>query len=281
MSKISKRPKFSIITVSYNHDQYIHQTIESVLNQTFNDFEYLIVDGNSKDNSRKVIEKYTQDSRIKAIFQKSNEGAVSGLNEGFKNARGEFLGYINSDDLYLKNTLKDVENIFLNNPSIDVVFGNSYIINDKNIIVKDFISKDFSFKRLKFREYLVCQQATFFKKEFFDKTNGFNPLNKRSWDFELFVDMIKTGAKYKRIGNFLGCFRIYEGTITSKGNSENRKKNLDYIYNKYFTKPLTFNERIEKIFMYFFDRLNLNFIFNAIKVLYYKIVKIKISNNEK
>ena len=258
MSTISKRPKFSIITVSYNHDQYIHQTIQSVLNQSFDDFEYLIV-----------------------IFQETNEGAVNGLNLGFKKANGEFLGYINSDDFYLKNTLKDVENIFLNNPSIDIIFGNAYIINDENIIVKDFISKDFSFKRLKISEYLVCQQATFFKKKVFDQTNGFNPLNNRSWDFELFVDMIKTGAKFKRIGNFLGCFRVYEGTITSKGNIENRKKNLDHIFNKYFTKPLSFYEKIEKKMIYLIDRLNVKFIFNKIKIIYYKIKKIKVSSNEK
>ena len=281
MNEMSKKPKFSIITVSYNHDQYIHQTIESVLNQTFSDFEYLIVDGNSTDNSRKIIEKYTKNLRIKPIYQKSNEGVASSLNEGFRNAKGEFLGYINSDDFYLENTLKHVENIFSNNPSIDLIFGNAYIINNKNIVVKDFISKNFSIKRLKIGEYLVCQQATFLKKKIFDQTNGFNPLNKRSWDFELFADMVKMGAKFKRIDNFLGCFRIHEGTITSKGSNENRKKNRDHIYNKYFTKPLTLSERIEKIFIYFFDRLNVRFIFSKFKIPYYKLIKIKISYNEK
>jgi len=278
---MSKKPKFSIITVSYNHDQYIDQTIESVLNQTFSDFEYLIVDGNSTDNSRKIIEKYSKNLRIKPIYQKLNEGAVSSLNEGFKNAEGEFLGYINSDDFYLKNTLKHVENIFLNNPSIDLIFGNAYMINDKNIVVKDFISKNFSFKRLKINEYHVCQQATFFRKKIFDQTNGFNPLNKRSWDLELFADMIKLGAKFKKIDNFLGCFRVHGDTITSKGNVENRKENREHIYNKYFSKPLTFSEKIKKIFIYFFDRLNIKFLFYRFKILYYKLVKIEISKNEK
>ena len=276
-----KKPKFSIITVSYNHDQYIDQTIESVLNQTFSDFEYLIVDGNSTDNSRKIIEKYNKNLRIKPIYQKSNEGAVSSLNEGFKNATGELLGYINSDDFYLKNTLEEVENIFLNNPSIDLIFGNGYMINDKNIVLKDFISKKFSFKRLKMGEFHVCQQATFFRKKIFDQTTGFNPLNKRSWDFELFADMIKIGAKFKRIDNFLGCFRVHGGTITSKGNIENRKENREHIYNKYFSKPLTFREKMEKIIIYSLDRLNIKFAFYKFKILYYKLMKIEISNNEK
>jgi glycosyltransferase involved in cell wall biosynthesis len=281
MNKIPNKPKFSIITVSYNHEQYIDQTIQSVLNQTLTDFEYLIVDGKSTDNSRKVIEKYTKDLRLKPIFQNLNEGAVSSLNEGFKNAKGEILGYINSDDFYLENTLRDVENLFLNNPSIDIIFGNGYLVNNKDIIVKDFFSKNFSLKRLKTGQYLICQQATFFRKKIFNQSSGFNPLNKRSWDMELFIDMVKNGAKFKRVDNFLGCFRIHEDTVTSKGNSKNRKENQDHIYNKYFTEPLTLINKIEKIFIYLFDRLNIKFLFNKIKIIYYKIKKIRISKYER
>ena len=281
MNKFLNNPKFSIITLSYNHEQYIDQTIQSVLNQTLNDFEYFVVDGKSTDNSRKVIEKYTNDLRLKPIYQNLNDGPVSSLNEGFKNATGEILGYINSDDFFLKNTLKDVENIFLDNPSIDLIYGNGYMVNSKNIIIKDFVSKKFSFKRLKLGQYLVCQQATFFRKKIFTQTNGFNPLNKRSWDMELFVDMIKSGAKFKQVNNFFGCFRIHEGTVTSEGNSENRRKNQKHIYNKYFKKNLTIIEKIEKILTYLFDRLNLVFLLTEIKIIYYKIKKIKISNNER
>ena len=281
MNQSSKKPRFSIITVSYNHEQFIDQTIESVINQTYQDFEYLIVDGKSTDNSKKVIEKYSKNLKIKPIYQESNEGAVSSLNEGFKNATGEILCYINSDDFFLKEALQEVENIFVNNPSIDLIYGNAYMVSDKNIILRDFISKNFSFKRLKINECHVCQQATFFRKKIFDQTNGFNPKNKRSWDFELFTDMIKAGARFKRINNVLACFRVHGNTITSKGNNENRKENREHIYNKYFSKPLTFGEKVEKIIIYLSDRLNFKFIFYRLKILYYKLVRFNISDNEK
>ena len=275
MNKFLNKPKFSIITLSYNHEQYIDQTIQSVLNQTLTDFEYLVVDGKSTDNSRKVIEKYTNDLRLKPIYQKSNEGPVSSLNEGFKNAMGEILGYINSDDFFLKNTLKDVENIFLNNPSIDLIYGNGYFVNNKGIIVGDFFSKNFSLKRLKAQEFLICQQATFFRKKAFDRTSGFNLLNKRSWDMELFIDMVKSGAKFKKVDNFLGCFRIHDGTITSEGTSKIVKDDMDQLYDRYFTEPLTLVNKIEKIFFFLFDKLNIKFFYKRIKIIYYKINKIR------
>ena len=273
-------PKFSIITLSYNHEKFIDQTIKSVLNQTFQNFEYIIVDGKSTDSSRKIIEKYSKHPKIKIIYQEKNEGPVSSLNLAFKEAKGEILGYINSDDFYLKNTLKKVSNVFKSNPSLNLIFGNAHVIDDQNYKIKDFISKKFSHQRFRLNQQLICQQATFFKKNIYDKTSGFNPVNKRSWDFELFVDMVKKGATYKKIDYYLACFRVYSDSITSNGTLENRKENLKHLHDKFFFTTLSKKERIQKFFIFMTDRINLLFFYYKLKILYYKIFKIKIDINE-
>ncbi|QTD37577.1 glycosyltransferase family 2 protein [Polaribacter batillariae] len=96
----------SIITPSYNSEKFIAQTIESVLNQSYNNWELLITDDGSSDNSLKIIEKFTlSDSRIK-VFKIPNSGPANARNNSIKNASGQFLAFLDSDDLWFKDFLK-------------------------------------------------------------------------------------------------------------------------------------------------------------------------------
>ena len=92
----------------------LKETIDSVINQNYDNTEYIIVDGGSTDGSRDLILKYDKD--LKIIFQENNTGPADALNIGFKNSTGEICGYINSDDFYLKNILIKVNNIFNKDP---------------------------------------------------------------------------------------------------------------------------------------------------------------------
>ena len=88
----------SVIMCSYNHQKYISEAIESVLNQTFPDLELIIIDDYSTDNSRKIIEDYqAKDERVRAFFHEKNMGIANTLNEGLKKVRGKFVSFIGSD----------------------------------------------------------------------------------------------------------------------------------------------------------------------------------------
>jgi len=106
-------PTFSILINNYNYETYIHETIESVLNQSFTDFELIIVDDGSTDNSKNIINSF-KDERIKTIFKK-NAGQASTLNIGFKLSRGTYVSFLDSDDLFDKDKLAQVLDVFKNN----------------------------------------------------------------------------------------------------------------------------------------------------------------------
>jgi len=92
---------------SYNHERYISEAIESVLNQTFADFELIIVDDASKDKSKEIIKIYKKkDSRIRTIFHNENKGIARTMNEGLEEAEGKFIAFIASDDVWVKDKLE-------------------------------------------------------------------------------------------------------------------------------------------------------------------------------
>ena len=119
--KIIKNPLFSIITVVYNGDKYLEKTIKSVLNQSHQNFEYIIIDGGSTDNSLKIIKKY--EKRIDYWLSEKDKGIYDAFNKGMKVAKGKFLGFINSDDIYTKNALRIISSYYSNNEHFDFIFG--------------------------------------------------------------------------------------------------------------------------------------------------------------
>lgn len=97
----------SIITPAYNCDQYIAETIHSVLNQTYSQWEMIIVDDASTDNTVKILESYImKDDRIKVISLKGNQGVANARNVGMRNARGRYLAFLDSDDIWNENKLE-------------------------------------------------------------------------------------------------------------------------------------------------------------------------------
>jgi len=123
----------SVLMTSYNHEKYIPETIESILNQSFKDFELLILDDFSKDNSRAIIEDYQKkDKRIKAFFHERNLGISSTLNELLSKASGKYIAYIDSDDVWNPLKLEKQLAILEKNDSL-VVWSEGEII-DKNSI---------------------------------------------------------------------------------------------------------------------------------------------------
>ena len=122
-------PLISVVMTSYNHQNYISEAIESVLNQTFKDFELIIVDDASTDNSVELINHYQKkDPRIKTIFHSSNKGIPETTNDGFEIARGQFAAYTNSDDVWIPEKLEKQIQILEKNPDF-VVWSDAMIID--------------------------------------------------------------------------------------------------------------------------------------------------------
>ena len=120
-NKKYKNPLFSIITVVYNGEKYLEKTIESVIKQKFKNFEYIVIDGGSIDNSVKIIEKF--EKKIDYWVSEKDKGIYDAFNKGMRVSKGKFIGFINSDDIYKKNALKIISNYIEKNQQADFIFG--------------------------------------------------------------------------------------------------------------------------------------------------------------
>lgn len=143
--------KVSVIIPVYNVEKYIEQCIESVVNQTLEDIEIIIVNDGTKDNSMKKIEKYLLDSRIRVI-NKENGGLSSARNVGLKIAKGEYVSFIDSDD-FIELTM--LEELYNNSEKADIVFSDIIFYDNKTE------SKKYSETKLSFEKNL--DKGSFFR----------------------------------------------------------------------------------------------------------------------
>jgi len=125
--KNKQKLKFSVITPSFNQGEYIEQTIQSVLDQDYANFEHFVIDGGSTDQTISILNKYPH---IQWISEK-DKGQSDALNKGFKMAKGDIIAWINSDDWYETGAFKAVAKFFIQNPDKDIVMGDCNLIDDK------------------------------------------------------------------------------------------------------------------------------------------------------
>ena len=115
------KPLISIITVCYNSERTIEDTIKSVLHQTYDNIEYIIIDGSSKDDTLKIIEKY--ENSIDLWVSENDSGIYNAINKGIKMSSGDIIGILNSDDKYTHDALSLAKKYFENFERVDFVFG--------------------------------------------------------------------------------------------------------------------------------------------------------------
>jgi len=118
---LKKKPFVSIITVVKNNEKYLEETIKSIINQSYKNFEYIIIDGNSSDDTLKIIKK--NNKNIDFWISENDEGIYDAFNKGLDLARGKFIGFVNSGDLLTTNAIQILKDYDIKNPNIDFLFG--------------------------------------------------------------------------------------------------------------------------------------------------------------
>jgi glycosyltransferase involved in cell wall biosynthesis len=139
MSVEEAKPRVSVVTASYNYADYIRETIESVINQTYDNWELIIVDDGSRDNSVDVIKEYCKkDSRIKLFTHPNNEnlGLKDTLLLGVKEAKGEWIAFLESDDIFKENALEEKVKVADSNPDVKIVFSDVEMFGDEEAVGK-------------------------------------------------------------------------------------------------------------------------------------------------
>lgn len=181
--------KVSIITVSYNSDKTIRDTIESVLSQTHSDIEYIIIDGASSDKTIDVVRSYGD--KIHTVVSEKDSGLYDAMNKGIQKATGDVIGILNSDDLYAdENVLRDVVAEFDTSP-IDGVYSDLVYVQEDNVdqVSRYWRSGEYSPKS--FLNGWMPPHPTFFvRKECYDRFGTYNLTFKTSADYELMLRFI-------------------------------------------------------------------------------------------
>jgi glycosyltransferase involved in cell wall biosynthesis len=203
----------SIVTPSYNQGCYIEETIQSVLNQDYPNFEYIIVDGGSTDHTIEILKKFS--NRIKWVSE-PDKGQADAVNKGFKMAKGEILGWINSDDTYNPGALNTVVGRFSKNPEIVMVYGDAYFIDRDGNVMWRYPTEQFRLKRLA-DTCFICQPTVFMRAEVFNE-NGMLDTNLHTClDYDYWI---RIGKHYpaNRItylkGAYLANSRMYDENKT-------------------------------------------------------------------
>ncbi|WP_405606311.1 glycosyltransferase family 2 protein [Polaribacter sp. Asnod1-A03] len=194
--------KISIITVCYNSEKTIEKTIQSVLDQSYFDVEYIIIDGNSKDSTKSIIEKY--DAKITKWISEPDKGLYDAMNKGIGFATGDFVGILNSDDVFTdKFVLENVAKFHLEN-KIDASVGDIIQFNEEGKTVRKYSAKNWNPEKLKIG-FMPAHPAIFFKRELFDAFGNYQ------LDFTI-------GADYELITRFFLRHKIswkYSNIITT------------------------------------------------------------------
>lgn len=179
--------KISIITIAYNSEETIEDTIQSVLNQTYSNIEYIIVDGGSKDGTLGIIERYKD--KISTIVSEPDKGIYDAMNKGVALATGELVGILNSDDFYANNDV--IKNIASTIGDFDSIYADLVYVDRSNTDKIIRYWKSGTYKKGAFLSGWMPPHPTFFiRKSKYDQFGTYNLSLKSAADYELMLRMI-------------------------------------------------------------------------------------------
>ena len=211
---MNKTPDVSIIMAVFNGEEFIEDSIKSVLKQTFKNFEFIIVDDGSIDNSLKIIKSYQAiDSRIKIITQKNN-GLAKSLNVGIKNSKGKYIARIDADDLCYECRLEKQYLFMENNHLVDLIGSSVDVINENGVITSQKIQIT-EFKKIYQNRFLLSPvlHITFFGKRIFFENHSYRENFIYAQDYDLVLRGLDSGSVIMNMEEKLVQYRDYQRKI--------------------------------------------------------------------
>jgi cellulose synthase/poly-beta-1,6-N-acetylglucosamine synthase-like glycosyltransferase len=216
------RPRISIVIPSLNQGEYLDQAIQSVLDQSEQGSELIVMDGGSTDGSVAAIRKHA--ARIAHWVSAPDAGPAAALNAGFSVATGDILGFLNADDFYLPGAFTQVADAFAQSPGIDVCAGHGYFASASGELGAPMVSDRWNLTHFKYGACVLLQPATFFRRAAFDRAGGFPETGRVCWDMELWARLARSGARFHTLDAFLAGFRLHEKSITGAAELQKRRR---------------------------------------------------------
>lgn len=298
----------SVVIPTFNRANRIIKTIESVLNQTYNNLEIIIIDDNSTDNTYEVIQPYLSEN-IRYYKNEINVGGSKSRNIGVTHCRGDLVAFLDSDDEWLSKKIELQVNKFISNNDIDMIYTKYYLVNENNnkkLIFKESEELDNELLSILCKNFIGTTSTICIKKNVFNKIKGFDEQLPSCQDWDLYIRVLSNGYNVAMIDT--PCLNYYYHNNSITGNINNvikghemvlekikkiiKSKNID---NRSYKIIISSNyERLAHIYMknkrikegrkYFIKSINSNFrnvrainhliLSLANKSIYYKLKKI-------
>lgn len=197
---IHEKPLISVITVVFNGEKHLEQTIQSVLDQNYENIEYLIIDGGSTDRTLEIIQKY--EDRIDYWVSEPDKGIYDAMNKGIDLAKGELIGLLNSDDYYAPDAIESVVAAYLRQKGPNIYFGDATIIQD-DLGISFRWHSDLRY----WRGMSVVHPAMFVHREVYDSLGRYDLRWRLAADYEFFLRALTKGILFIAVKRIIVNFR--------------------------------------------------------------------------
>lgn len=227
------KPKVSIITISYNSEDTIEQTIQSVLSQTYDNVEYVVIDAGSTDRTVEIVNRYKD--KIAYFISEPDKGISDGFNKGITAATGDIIGICNSNDILLSDAVQKIVDAYEENVE---VYRASELVRNFDTGYEYILHPTMTFKKVP-TLFHVCHMGCYIKKKAFDKYGLYDVAFKNSMDLELLFRFHRKGAVMKEVDAVVGIFRL--GGVSQAGEKVKRnecreiiRRNGGSVFDEYF-----------------------------------------------
>ena len=213
----------SIIVPSYNQGPHIRECIESLIRQPIK-IEIFVFDSDSSDGTAEILKDYV--GKIDFFIEK-DLGQSHAINKGLEKARGDILGYLNSDDTLLSDSIGKVLDFWAEYPDTDLLYGKSHYIDEHSRVIGDYRTRIWDQAAFK-GECFLCQPSCFWSRRIFNRIGFFDEHLDCSLDYDYWLRIARSGGVIKYLDEYLSCSRDYPETKTRKKHSytNTRKKKL-------------------------------------------------------
>lgn len=253
-------PTISVVMPVYNAEQYLDQAIQSILGQTFTDFEFIIINDGSSDSSLEILRKYEKKDKRILIIDKKNCGIVEALNDGLSIAKGNFIARMDSDDIAYTNRFEEQIKVFENVPEIDLVYTGTTLIDKYGDLVCDSWRPNLEKTLLNLEiNTFIPHPTVMFKKDMILNLGGYTKKRPNAEDLDLWLRMLNNGCKFFYLKKNLLYYRL---------NPNSMRANVDdrYWY-KVATRVITSGYRL-RVFKYFKNLNNKERLILLVKMLF-------------
>jgi glycosyltransferase involved in cell wall biosynthesis len=202
----------SIVTPSLNQGKFLREALESVSTQNYTQIEHLVLDGGSTDQTLPVLRSFNDDKAWDHLRWTSapDNGQSDALNRGFAQARGDIIGWLNSDDRYRRGCFEHIVKTFDEHPEVDILYGDFTVMNESGKLLE--LRREIAFNRFILfyhRVLYIPTPATFFRRRVFEDGNRLRTDLHYAMDYEFFLRLARAGYRIRHTPRLLADFRLH------------------------------------------------------------------------